>query len=278
LAGAEVMVLGAQKPGKKVKAMRSKCEPQKATVQSAYPSGAFPGVTFTLDSETPQGMSGRAVVLDGKLVILVVGRTQDSRYEFDDVATLVTKEQLASTADYLALSDWSDLSKKSPRGRALHAFYRNRADCQEQDRETLLQAIEEDPTLGAAYIRSGICDAVQDKALAAARLIQQGLEFVSDPTMLFLLGRLYESSSEPDKAELAYRRALELRPDFHDARLALGISCAAQGQPSEAVGQLRLLFENVPHWEESVMKILEDRFPLLVEAMRKQLEQALPDE
>lgn len=160
----------------------------------------------------------------------------------------------------------------------MHAFYRNRADCKGKDRQTLLQAIEEDPTLGAAYIRLGICDAVQDKVPEAARLIQQGLEFVQDPTMSFILGRLYERLSERDKAAVAYERALLLRPDFHDARLALGMSYAARDRPTEAVEQIRLLLESVPHWEEAVMEMLGGRFPSLAEAMRGDLEPSPSDE
>jgi len=58
--------------------------------------------------------------------------------------------------------------------------------------------------------------------------------YPEDPVLMGDLGSAYETTGELARAEEAYRRALELDPDFADLRLRLGTLLLRRGAVSEA--------------------------------------------
>jgi tetratricopeptide (TPR) repeat protein len=58
--------------------------------------------------------------------------------------------------------------------------------------------------------------------------------YPDDSQLLADLGALYEATGAPQRAEIQYRRALQIDPDFADLRLRLGRLLLVRGAAAEA--------------------------------------------
>lgn len=67
----------------------------------------------------------------------------------------------------------------------------------------------------------------------------------NDPQLLNYLGQVYYLKKRYDLAEPKYLRAIELRPDFSDARNNLGVNYLEMQRWDDAVKQLRIVTEDI---------------------------------
>lgn len=69
----------------------------------------------------------------------------------------------------------------------------------------------------------------------------------------FVLGHDYRAAGSLDRAIEQYRRALELRPQFNDVRLALGRALVESGRHGEAAVVLDEVLQRRPSWLDAML-------------------------
>lgn len=102
-----------------------------------------------------------------------------------------------------------------------------------------------------------------------------------DPDALCDLGIALNNAGRHAEAADALRKALELRPDFTDARFNLGTACAALGRTDEALACFHAVLERAPRSADTYSNIgavLQERgeIPAAIEAYERAL-QIQPD-
>lgn len=114
--------------------------------------------------------------------------------------------------------------------------------------ETLLnQAVSLKPDYGPAHFYLALVYEEQgrlDEALAKLTAVAQSQP--RDVGVLFQLGQLAMRAKQYDRAEWAFERAVELRPDFLNAHWFLASVYEIQGKMDQAIEQVRIVAEAEP--------------------------------
>ncbi len=96
-----------------------------------------------------------------------------------------------------------------------------------------------------------------------------------DPSLLYLLGSSYARTHNLDKAQDAFKKALEREPDSADIRQAYAETLMAQGNLEEARSQLQEIVKSDPQSPMSYVRLAQlDRQMGNFDDARKELEQA----
>lgn len=86
----------------------------------------------------------------------------------------------------------------------------------------------------------------------ASRTLAKAMELLGgDAETMDLMGQNAAARNEPEEAISLYRRALEINPDYSDARLHLGMELFDQGLQAEALVQLRRALDLDPNSAEA---------------------------
>jgi tetratricopeptide (TPR) repeat protein len=80
----------------------------------------------------------------------------------------------------------------------------------------------------------------------------------TDPKLLLYLGKIYANSDKLDDAINAFQKAVQLKPDYIDARFALGIVYKAKKDFKNAKIQFEYILTNLSANNEEVKKELQD--------------------
>ena len=120
-------------------------------------------------------------------------------------------------------------------------FYKMTPDGVQKGVEYILQAIESDPSYALAYAALADCYNYLGKPTESGKAAERALELDE------CLGETRASYAfyrflylwEFEKAELDFRRSLEIRPDYAEARHWLGIFLANLGRHEEALAEAR---------------------------------------
>ncbi|MDJ0782796.1 MAG: tetratricopeptide repeat protein [Desulfosarcinaceae bacterium] len=96
--------------------------------------------------------------------------------------------------------------------------------------------------LGSAYLATRNWDA----AITTFKEISNNMLYATPHYPLANLGLAYYHKGQYDLAEAAYRKALEIQPEFHLALRGLGRTYLAQGQVEPAIGALEQAVAGAP--------------------------------
>ncbi len=129
----------------------------------------------------------------------------------------------------------------------------------EEARDRLRDAIRLNPSyaeallaLASLYEREGEFDRSRDlteRAAQAAPKVAGALDATTRGKLANLqaaVGEAYMDVGEYRDAILAFRKALDRCPDFHDIRLRLGVACRAGGQPHQAETEFKRVLRGNP--------------------------------
>lgn len=97
---------------------------------------------------------------------------------------------------------------------------------------------------------------------AVAELEQLDLTAVNDPVVFYNIGSLFFDQGQSAQAEIYYRQAVDLDPNFADAYMQLGLSLIQQGKMQEAKPHLEKVVELAP---ESQNAALAQEFLAMIE-------------
>lgn len=79
--------------------------------------------------------------------------------------------------------------------------------------------------------------------------------YADDPELLNYLGLTYLRKGKFEIAEQKFRRALELKPDYSDARNNLGLACLELKRWDEAIYQFKLVTEDIFYLDQAAAAI-----------------------
>lgn len=122
-------------------------------------------------------------------------------------------------------------------------------------------------------IRSG-------RLLPALQLLTQASESdTHDPEIWFYLGAVHGSLGDAANAELSFRQAIVLRPDFIQARLNLGNALKAQGRNADAALEYQAVIDHAPQHATAWIALAfvlaaQDRFKEAEQTAQRALELA----
>ncbi len=98
----------------------------------------------------------------------------------------------------------------------------------------------------AAFSR-GVQEYLHARYAAAARQLEKVLAAdAADSQAALYLGRVYHASGEMEKAEVFFRRAVEIDPDFLEARIGFGGMLLGMGNIDESIRQYSLVLRREP--------------------------------
>ncbi len=112
-----------------------------------------------------------------------------------------------------------------------------------------------------------VYDVAEDDPEAALALLDDGFEsWPDDPELLFVRGELEWSLHGPEAAEVHYRRAVAIAPEFADARYALGEVLALLGDEEGMVAENLAVWhlDNDSDFAEGVGRPEDQRFIAMV--------------
>lgn len=161
-----------------------------------------------------------------------VGRPEAAIEQYEAVLTRDPGERRALLGKIQALADLGRLHEA--RREAASYVSAHPADLDAQLMAAQLAARSGDPEAAESGFRS-VLEAPRVDPIMAARAAQG-------------LGNLAAQRQAWEEAEAAFMRALELDPELHAARLALGRVLLATGRSTEAARQFRRLVERQPSW------------------------------
>jgi len=80
----------------------------------------------------------------------------------------------------------------------------------------------------------------------------------TDAKLVYNLGVIYGSADEGEAALTAFRQAVDLKPDYRDARFALAVYLKETGQFQEAKDQLQYILNNLAPDDSQSAKLFEE--------------------
>lgn len=138
----------------------------------------------------------------------------------------------------------------------------------EEAQDRLRDAIRLNPSyteallaLASLYEREGEFDRSRELTERAAQAAPQGAGTLDSTTQGKLanlqaaVGEAYMDVGEYREAILAFRKALDRCPDFHDIRLRLGIAFQAAGQPHQAETEFKRVLRGNPDLLEAQVQL-----------------------
>jgi cytochrome c-type biogenesis protein CcmH/NrfG len=200
-------------------------------------------------------IANKRLKLDAGLELV---RSHQASKSLDQVLYVIRDLQQMGPDDpevlYVAYRAYSDLaaqavatlSQTAPNSGRLHQILAQAAMTQDDFTGAIAQyrkAVEIDPQLPGVHYELGRAILTNAQDVLARRQAEHEFEteLASDPRDFnseYELGEVYRLGSDFKLAEKHYMRAVELRPDFVNAQLALGDVLTAQGRPEEAIPYL----------------------------------------
>lgn len=114
-----------------------------------------------------------------------------------------------------------------------------------------------DPALAAIERDQGLfeLEEVNDRHAAIAALTRAVIHDPADPLSHEALGRALLAKGKAPQSEAAFRTALDLDPDFHEARFQLGAMLQMSGRNAEAVEQWLAVVAGDPDHREAHIRL-----------------------
>jgi hypothetical protein len=97
------------------------------------------------------------------------------------------------------------------------------------------RAVGEDPAFGDAYVEMAYIQLRLGDERRAVENLRKAIRVAGHPLAYYNLGWIYEGRDRPERAELLYRKALQVNPEMADAHLGLGAILLNRGRVEEAV-------------------------------------------
>ncbi len=128
-----------------------------------------------------------------------------------------------------------------------------------ESKEDYQKAIDLKPDLTVAYMRMAMVQEAQNDISGAIATMEKGLNYGrQDTSYVFQLGRYYFNRGQKNDlplAELAFRRAIALNPNYSDALFSLGFLYEKQNFDSQALQLYRRVLELNPGNKDIKKKI-----------------------
>jgi tetratricopeptide (TPR) repeat protein len=100
------------------------------------------------------------------------------------------------------------------------------------------KAVSEDPAFGDAYVEMAYIQLRLGDERRAVENLRKAIRVAGHPLAYYNLGWIYEGRDRPERAEMLYRRALEVGPEMADAHLGLGAILLNRGRVEEAAAHV----------------------------------------
>jgi tetratricopeptide (TPR) repeat protein len=111
------------------------------------------------------------------------------------------------------------------------------------------------PNYPEALVNLGLCRARQGRTPEAVELMRRAMEIRPTPSGHYNLANFASEAGQFDEAEKHYLAALELKPEFVEARYNLGILRAKQGRTDEAIRDYEAALALRPEYAEARLSL-----------------------
>ncbi len=158
-----------------------------------------------------------------------------------------------------ALSIVGELAKKWERNLRLQVVYSHaliQANRLDQAEEVAIAALRRDETYVPAMLAIAKASMARKRVELCESILEQALKIdPKQPEALYLRAKLYAEQNHLAEAMDFYRKAIEARPDYAEARVALGIHLLSGGNHSEALKQFEVARHLLPPEPELLLNL-----------------------